>query len=226
MLTVNGVTKYYEGRNGIGNIGFSCQDGEAAAVIGPNGAGKSTLLKIMAGALRADEGSVLIDGTDVQAPESRGRIGYMPDEAQLARGLTVKKFLTMVCDYKYGGGFKDEMGEAVSAFGLEEYLDRDFGKLSMGNRKKTMMVAAFLGNPRLVILDEPTNGIDTSGIIALKQAIRRARDMGGIVIVSSHILDFAGGISDVGIFLKDGGIAAVERDGRSLEERYRRLYAR
>ncbi len=224
MLAVNGITKYYDGSNGIEDIHFSCQNGEAVAVIGPNGAGKSTLLRILAGVLKADAGSVTLDGCDMGAYESRRKIGYMPDQIELARGLTVKNFLYLVSDYKYGGQFKEELEQAVVTFGLAAYRNKAFHKLSMGNRKKTAMIAAFLGNPRLIILDEPTNGVDTSGIIALKQSIKAVRDSGSIVIVSSHILDFVSSISDHCMFLKDGKTAAVEKENKNLEERYRMLY--
>lgn len=224
MLTVNGITKYYDRQNGIENIHFSCQNGEAAAVIGPNGAGKSTLLRILAGVLKADAGSVMLDGCDTGDYKSRRQIGYMPDQMEFAQRLTVKNFLNLVSDYKFGGLFKEELEQAVVSFGLEAYRNQALHKLSMGNRKKTAMIAAFLGSPRLIILDEPTNGVDTSGIIALKQAVRTARDSGSIIIVSSHILDFLGSISDHYIFLKDGRIAAAEKANGNPEDRYRMLY--
>ena len=224
MLAVNGLTKYYDGQNGIEDIHFSCQCGEVAAVIGPNGAGKSTLLRILAGVLKADAGFVTLDGCDTGEYESRKLIGYMPDQMELARGLTVKNFLYMVSDYKFGGGFKAELEQAVAAFGLETCQNRAFHKLSMGNRKKAAMIAAFLGNPRLLILDEPTNGVDAAGIIALKQSIRAARDKGSIVVISSHILDFVSSISNSYVFLRDGRMAAVGKEGEELEERYRMLY--
>ena len=223
MLSVNEITKYYDEKNGIENIHFSCNNGEITAIIGPNGAGKSTLLKIMAGVLNADEGAVLIDGCDTREYENRRQIGYMPDKMELARGLTVKNFLNMVSDYKYGGQFKKEIEQAVFAFGLTEYQNQDFHKLSMGNQRKAAIIAAFLGNPRLIILDEPTNGVDTSGIIALKQSIRAAKNTGSIIIISSHILDFISSISDNNIFLKNGRIAAVEKENRKLEEVYQML---
>lgn len=224
MLSVNEITKYYDGKNGIGNIHFSCEEGEVISIIGPNGAGKSTLLKIMAGVLKADGGSVLIDGHNTGEYETRREIGYMPDQMELARGLTVRNFLHMVSDYKYGGQFQEEIEQAFSLFGLSAYENQKFHKLSMGNQKKTAIVAAFLGSPRLIILDEPTNGVDTAGIIALKQSVKKAQEKGSIVVISSHILDFVSTISNRSIFLKDGRIAAVETGSEELEEKYRVLY--
>lgn len=226
MLSVNGVTKYYDGQSGIRDIHFSCEKGEVIALIGPNGAGKSTLLKVMAGALRADEGSVLLNGCDTKEYENRKQIGYMPDRLELAHGLKVRNFLYMVSDYKYGGQFKEELEQAVALFGLTAYQDQEFQKLSMGNQQKAAIIAAFLGNPQLILLDEPTNCVDTMGIIALKQSIRAAQEMGSIVIVSSHILDFVSRISDTNIFIKDGGIAAIEKENEKLEDMYQMLYFR
>lgn len=224
MLTINDVTKCYDGQNGIRDIDFSCKKGEVIALIGPNGAGKSTLLKVMAGVLKADKGCVLLDGYDTREYENRKQIGYMPDKMELAYGLTLKDFLHMVSDYKYDGRFREETGQALSMFGLSDYQNQEFRKLSMGNQKKTAIIAAFMGNPPLIILDEPTNGIDTMGIIALKQAIKAAQEAGSIVFVSSHILDFVSTISDNNIFIKDGRIAAVEKDNLKLEETYKMLY--
>ncbi|MCM1261555.1 MAG: ABC transporter ATP-binding protein [Butyrivibrio sp.] len=224
MLTINGVTKCYDGQNGIRDIDFSCKKGEVIALIGPNGAGKSTLLKVMAGVLKADKGCVLLDGCDTREYENRKQIGYMPDKMELAYGLTLKDFLHMVSDYKYDGRFREETGQALSMFGLSDYQNHEFCKLSMGNQKKAAIIAAFMGNPPLIILDEPTNGIDTMGIIALKQAIKAAQEMGSIVVISSHILDFVSTISDNNIFLKDGRIAAVEKENVKLEEKYKELY--
>lgn len=224
MLSVSGVTKHYDGKNGISDICFSCEDGETAAIIGPNGAGKSTLLKVMAGILKADEGSVLINGYDMREYANRKRIGHMPDRMELSRRLTPREFLHMISDYKYGGRFKEEIEQALSAFGLTEYQNQDFQKLSMGNQKKTAIIAAFLGDPQLIILDEPTNGVDTAGIITLKEYIRAAQKEGKIIVFSSHILDFTDGISDNNIFLKNGRIADATREKGKLEEKYRTLY--
>lgn len=224
MLSINGVTKSYDGQNGIKDIDFTCRKGEVLALIGPNGAGKSTLLKIIAGVLRADKGSVLLDGCDTREYGNRKQIGYMPERVELASGLVVRDFLYMVSDYKYGGRFKEEVEQAIMLFGLAEYQNQEFRKLSMGNQKKAAIVAAFMGNPQLVILDEPTNGVDTLGIIALKQSIRTAQEKGSIVIVSSHILDFISKISDNNIFLKDGRIAAMEKENEKLEDKYKMLY--
>lgn len=207
MLSVEGVTKYYDGKTGIQDISFSCRNGEIAAVIGSNGAGKSTLLKIMAGVLKADTGSVLIDGCDTGEYKNRKQIGYMPDKMELARGLTVRNFLNMVSDYKYEGKYKEEWKQAVIAFGLELYQDREFGKLSLGNQKKAAIIAAVLGSPRLVILDEPANGVDAEGIAALKQTVKALQDLGSIVVVSSHVLDFLREISHTNIYLQDGKMA-------------------
>ena len=224
MLSVNHITKLYDSQSGVADIHFACDAGKIISVIGPNGSGKTTLLKIIAGILKADTGSVSIDEYDTSEYMARRIIGYMPDSLSLAHGLTVKNFLYMISDYKYDGMFKDAIDQAVSEFGLSPYLNKAFGRLSMGNQKKVSMAAAFIGNPRLIILDEPTNGVDTSAILTLKQYIRTAQDNGSVIILSSHILDFAGGISDFCIFLKNGKIAAVEQKPRQLEETWKRLY--
>lgn len=222
MLSVNGITKHYGEQMGVRNIQFSCGSGEIISVIGPNGSGKSTLLRIIAGILEADEGSVQLDGHDVKETAVRKATGYMPDSMELARGLTVRNFFHMISDYKYGGKYKEEFEKAMGKLGLLTYAQIAFDRLSLGNQKKVSMIAALMGNPLLVILDEPTNGVDTSGILALKQYIREAKKRGSIILVSSHILDFAESIADTAIFLKNGEIAATEKNRGQWESVYRR----
>lgn len=224
MLSVNGITKYYDHQNGIEDISFSCEAGEVVSIIGPNGSGKSTLLKVMAGVMPADQGSVFIDEYDTADFMSRKEIGYMPDNFELTHDLTGRTFLYMISDYKFGGKFKEDIHKAARDFELMEYWDKSFGRLSMGNKKKISMIAAFIGNPKLIILDEPTNGVDASGIITLKRYIEMAVQKGSIVIVSSHMLDFVSKIAASNIFLKKGKIIAVENREQQLEEIYRSLY--
>ena len=130
----------------------------------------------------------------------------------------------MISDYKYGGKYKEEFEKAMKEFGLSSCEHTAFDRLSMGNQKKVSMIAALTGNPRLVILDEPTNGVDTSGILVLKQYIRETKKRGSIVLVSSHMLDFAESIADTAVFLKNGEIAATEKNRGQWENVYRRLY--
>ena len=224
MLSVNGITKRYGERMGVRNIQFSCGSGEIISVIGPNGSGKSTLLRIIAGTLKGDAGSVLLDGHDAKETDVKRATGYMPDSMELARGLTVRNFFHMISDYKYGGKYKEEFEKAMKEFGLSSCEHTAFDRLSMGNQKKVSMIAALTGNPRLVILDEPTNGVDTSGILVLKQYIRETKKRGSIVLVSSHMLDFAESIADTAVFLKNGEIAATEKNRGQWENVYRRLY--
>lgn len=224
MLIVKEITKIYGEQAGIREMSFSAADGDVIAVIGPNGAGKSTLLKIIAGVLKADTGSAWIGDLNTADYSTRKSIGYMPEDYELSHKLTARCFLYMISDYKYEGKFKADIDKAIVDFRLAQSVDKPFAKLSMGMQKKVAMIAAFTGRPKLIILDEPTNGVDTSGIIALKQYIRAAKEAGSVLVISSHILDFVGSVSDSNIFLKGGRIAAVEKCKDILEEKYRQLY--
>lgn len=224
MLTVKEITKSYAKKDGIQDISFTADEGDVVAVIGPNGAGKSTLLKIIAGVLRADAGSVRIGDLGISDFSARKTIGYMPENYELSHKLTVKCFLYMISDYKFEGKFKDAIDKSIADFGLAQYRDKPFAKLSMGMQKKAAMIAAFIGRPQLIILDEPTNGVDTSGILSLKNYVKAAKEDGSVIVISSHILDFVGSISDSNIFLKDGKIAAIEKCNENLERKYQRLY--
>ena len=224
MLIVKKITKNYANQDGIQDISFTADEGDVVAVIGPNGAGKSTLLKIIAGVLKGDAGSVMLGDLNITDFSTRKSIGYMPENYELSHKLTVKSFLYMISDYKFEGKFKNDIDKAIADFGLAQYMDKPFAKLSLGMKKKTAMIAAFIGRPKLIILDEPTNGVDTSGILTLKRYMKAAKEESSIIVISSHILDFVGSIADSNVFLKDGRIAAIEKCNENLEKKYQRLY--
>lgn len=224
MLEVREATKLYAHDFGINQMSFSAEKGEIISFIGPNGAGKSTILNIVAGALYPDGGEVLLDGQDVRASDTKKRIGYMPDIIQVNPKIKMKELLYIISDYKYEGRYKPEIERALADYKIVEYSNKKFGQLSMGTKKKLGMVIAFLGFPKLIILDEPTNGVDTEGILSLKDNITKAKENGSIVVVSSHILDFVGAIADRNIFLKNGEIEKIAGDEEDLEKIYERLY--
>lgn len=224
MLIVQEIIKIYGEQAGIRDVSLTVDDGNVLAVIGPNGAGKSTFLKIIAGVLKADTGSVWIGDFNTADYGTRKKIGYMPEDFELSHKLTARCFLNMISDYKYEGKFKGDIDKAIVDFGLIQSVDKPFTKLSMGMQKKVAMIAAFLGHPKLIILDEPTNGVDTSGILSLKQYIKVAKKDGSVIVISSHILDFVGSVSDSNIFLKAGRVAVGENCKDNLDETYQALY--
>ena len=224
MLEVVEVSKMYGENAGVREISFQSPGGEVLALIGPNGAGKSTLLNMIAGVLRPDHGRILLDGMSVQEIQTRRHMGYLPDQITINPRTNLLDLLYMISDYKYQGGRRDQIEKGIKAYQLENYCGVSFQRLSTGTRKKVGILAAFMGMPELIILDEPTNGMDTHGILQLKQDISEARKNGSTVLISSHILDFVGAIADRSLFLKDTKLIAVAANGEDLEEIYRKLY--
>lgn len=224
MLEIKNFTKNYGKHRGVEDINYICKRGSVVCLIGPNGSGKSTLLKSIAGLLKANYGEITLNGYNVMERNSRDKIGYMPEEFNVMEQLTPRKLLYMISDYRHYGNFKSDIERAFLQLGLDKYAEVPFSNLSMGSKKKISMIASFLGKPSLVVLDEPTNGIDTLGIIYLKTYIDDVKKRGGIVVVSSHVLDFLNSISDTCLFLKEGKLVGEETDKKNLEDIYCFLY--
>lgn len=224
LLEIKDITKLYSDEFGVKKVSFQAMEGRIISLIGPNGAGKSTVLNLIAGALYPNKGEVLLNGQDVRKSEVKKYIGYMPDNISVNPKIKTKELLHIISDYKYEGRFKDEIAQAMDDYKIQKYANMEFRKLSMGTKKKLGMIIAFMGMPPLIILDEPTNGVDTEGILKLKEKILKAKKNGSIIIVSSHILDFIGAIADQNIFLKDGRIQKIAGKEEDLEKIYQKLY--
>ena len=224
LLEIRDITKLYSDELGVKKISFLAAEGKIISLIGPNGAGKSTLLNIIAGALYPNKGEVLLNSEDVRKPEAKKYIGYMPDNISVNPKIKTKELLYIISDYKYEGRYKTEIAQAMEDYKIQKYANIEFRKLSMGTKKKLGMIIAFMGMPPLIILDEPTNGVDTEGILKLKENIMVAKKKGSIIIVSSHILDFIDAIADQNIFLKDGIIQKIAGKEEDLEKIYQKLY--
>lgn len=224
LLEIKDITKLYSDEFGVKKVSFQAIEGRIISLIGPNGAGKSTVLNLIAGALYPNKGEVLLNGQDVRKSEVKKYIGYMPDNISVNPKIKTKELLHIISDYKYEGRFKDEIAQAMDDYKIQKYANMEFRKLSMGTKKKLGMIIAFMGMPPLIILDEPTNGVDTEGILKLKEKILKAKKNGSIIIVSSHILDFIGAIADQNIFLKDGRMQKIADKEEDLEKIYQKLY--
>ncbi len=225
ILKICNLTKQYGGKAGITGISFALKSGEAAAVIGPNGAGKTTLSRAVCGLSRITEGSVLLDS--VPTFRCRERIGYMQDNLDFYEKMTVYETLDFLCAVKFHGEYTGEISPYLKKYHLYDHRNQKISRLSLGMKRKMSLIMALLGTPRLLILDEPTNGIDTADIIRLKQDLLAFRENGGIVLVTSHVLDWAEKTCTRFLFLKSGRIAgdyeAVSLH-TDLETLYERLY--
>ncbi len=179
--------------------------GRVTALVGPNGAGKSTLIKCLLGLVRPDEGEVVLDGTALDGGwEYRGGIGYMPQAPRFPDNLTGRELVEMLRDLRRGLAPADV--ELLEWFGASGALDRPVRVLSGGTRQKLNAAIAFLFRPHLLILDEPTAGLDPLASGVLKDKIRTVRDAGATVLLSSHLMAELEELAEDLVFLVDGTV--------------------
>jgi len=186
MIEINGLTKKFGDVTALDGLSFTVNDGVAFGFLGRNGAGKTTTIRILMNIFREDAGEALIDG--VPAHHSKKRIGYLPEERGLYGKRSVIEQMIYIAKLK---GLEQKEAESAAHAGLDEmdateYTDRKLGTLSKGNQQKIQLAIALLGDPEVVILDEPFSGLDPINSQILKDAVRRRADMGKTVIFSSH----------------------------------------
>lgn len=224
MIELKHVTKLYDGVNGVRDINLSINSKETVSLIGPNGAGKSTLIKLLCGILHEDEGEIIINQSIIADTPIRKDIGYMPDIVRLSDKITVWELLQLVSDFKFKGQEKAYIDQMVSQYHLEGQVKKRFAALSLGTQKKVALIVAMMGEPEILILDEPTTGLDTEGILTLKEDILKTKERGGCIIISGHILDFLGTISDRNVFLQRGQIVRICGVENNLDDIYKEIY--
>jgi ABC-2 type transport system ATP-binding protein len=211
MIDVTDVSKSYGTVQALDGVSFHVGEGEVIGLLGPNGAGKTTMIKILTGYLQADEGQVTVDGLDVLAHtlEVQRRIGYLPENAPLYPEMSVQGYLMMMADLRHipDGDRRSCFSEAVRATGLEDQLTRPIGELSKGYRQRVGLAQAILHQPKLLILDEPTVGLDPTQIVEVRHLIGRlARH--STVLLSTHILSEVEATCNRVIVLLNGQVRA------------------
>jgi Cu-processing system ATP-binding protein len=205
MIEVNDLEKRFGALHVLRGIDLTMGSGRVTAVVGPNGAGKTTLIKIILGLTRADSGIVRIDGKSVGADDDyRSRIGYMPQIGRFPENLSALDLMAFLRDLRASDGSADE--ELVERLRLGDELRKPIRTLSGGTRQKVNAVLAFLFRPEILILDEPTVGLDpvSSGIV--KDKILAERGAGRTVVLTSHIMSDLEELADDVAFLADGRI--------------------
>jgi ABC-2 type transport system ATP-binding protein len=211
MIDVTNVTKFYGPVQALSGVSFHVDSGEIIGLLGPNGAGKTTMMKILTGYLQPSSGTALIDGLDVltQSFEVQKRIGYLPENAPLYPELSVQAYLKMIAGLRQVPEADQAaiLSQAVRSTGLEDHLTRPIGQLSKGFRQRVGLAQAIAHQPKLLILDEPTIGLDPTQIVEVRRLIRRlARH--STVLLSTHILSEVEAICDRVIILLNGEIKA------------------
>ena len=219
MIAVKNLHKAYGEIKALDDVSFEVKPGEIVGLLGPNGAGKTTLIKILTGYMHPDAGSVMIDGLDVQENTLvvQSRLGYLPENAPVYPELTVQSYLKMIANLRGipPGEQLRLISLAVHAIGLEGTLNRPIGQLSKGFRQRVGIAQAILHQPRLLILDEPTVGLDPTQIVQIRGLIKQlARQSWGAesqhttVLFSTHILPEVEALCDRAIILMRGEIKA------------------
>ena len=191
MIEVKNLVKQYGAHRALNGISFTVEKGKIYGLLGPNGAGKSTTMNIITGCLAATSGTATIDGHDIfeEPIEAKKLIGYLPEMPPLYMDMTPAEYLTFVAEAKGLRGF-DAIGqveEVIEVTGLEEYKNKLIKNLSKGYKQRVGIAQAMLGNPEVIILDEPTVGLDPKQILEIRDLIRRLGET-KTVILSSHIL--------------------------------------
>jgi len=195
MITLEHVSKRYGNKVAVHDLNLHVQAGELFAFLGPNGAGKTTTIKIMCGLLFPSGGSVCIGGYDLskQGRQARQLLSYVPDQPFVYDKLTGREFLQFIGDM-YGLSPKHcgaRIAEMIDTFGLSEFADDLTQHYSHGMRQRTVFAAALLHEPRVLIVDEPTVGLDPPSVRLLKELLRRESERGVTVFLSTHSLDVA-----------------------------------
>ncbi len=221
MIEVSHLTRYYGDFLAVDDLSFEIGEGHVYGFLGPNGAGKSTTMNIMTGCLSATEGKVLIDGCDIfETPaEAKKRIGYLPEQPPLYMNDTPLEYLRFVGQAKglKGGELEKQIDTVVEQTKIGAMKNRRIAALSKGYRQRVGIAQALLGNPRVIILDEPTVGLDPIQIIEIRDLIREL-GKSHTVLFSSHILSEVQALCDQILILSKGKLVAFD-DPASLEKR-------
>jgi ABC-2 type transport system ATP-binding protein len=211
MIDVTDLSKSYGPVEALRGVSFHVDAGEIIGLLGPNGAGKTTMMKILTGYLQPTDGTATVDGLDVltQALEVQKRIGYLPENAPLYPELSVQAYLKMIAELRQIPEEEQplRLTEAIRGAGLEDYLTRPIGHLSKGYRQRVGLAQAILHRPKLLILDEPTIGLDPTQIVEVRHLIRGLAEQSTIVL-STHILSEVEAVCDRVIILINGEIRA------------------
>jgi ABC-2 type transport system ATP-binding protein len=214
MIDVRDVTKSYGPIEALRGVSFRVDAGQIVGLLGPNGAGKTTILKILTGYLQADSGSVTINGLDVltQVRAVQAQIGYLPETAPLYPELSVQAYLRMMADLREIPPAEQpaRLSEAIYATELADHLTRPIGQLSKGYRQRVGLAQAILHRPRILILDEPTIGLDPTQVQAIRRLIRRLAEH-STILFSTHILSEVEALCDRVIILLNGQVRADAR---------------
>lgn len=205
MIELRGVTKRFGRLHVVRGVDLTIRRGRVTALVGPNAAGKTTLIKMILGLARPDAGEIRIAGRAIgDNPAYRADVGYMPQSAHLPENLTAAELIAMLCDLRAPSRPPDE--ELIERFQLGPHLRRPVRTLSGGTRQKVNAVLAFLFRPELIVLDEPSAGLDPASNTMLKDKMLEERGQGRTIVLASHVMSELDELADDVVFLADGQV--------------------
>ena len=213
MITVKNVCKKYGSFVAVDNISFEINDGEIIGLLGPNGAGKSTTMNMLTGFIEPTSGEILINGFNIskKSKKAKANIGYMPENVPLYKDLTVKEFINYMAELKYvkGKDKKNMVSDIMAKTNLTDVQNKLIKNLSRGYKQRVSMAGALVGSPKILILDEPTVGLDPKQITEIRNLIKSlAKDH--TIIISSHILSEISQMCEKVIILNKGKLVAID----------------
>jgi len=213
-IQVKNLSKLYGQQKAVNNISFTVDKGEIVGFLGPNGAGKSTTMKIITGYLQPDTGDVMVCGTDVlqQPLDTKKKIGYLPESNPLYYDMYVREYLDFSADVHQVKDKKKAIEKVIEQVGLNRESSKKIGQLSKGYKQRVGLAAALLHDPEVLILDEPTTGLDPNQIIEIRDVIKNL-GQNKTVLFSSHILQEVEAICNRVIIIDKGNIVADDQLG-------------
>ena len=220
MISVEGVTKRYGTIVAVNRASFEVNRGEVVGFLGPNGAGKTTTMRMLTGTLQPDEGTILFDGTPIadRLTEAKSRVGYLPEANPLYDDMLVCEFLQYVARLRGmdPGAARPAISDAVDETGLEEVFFRPIGEISKGFRQRTGMAGAILHQPEILVLDEPTEGLDPNQRVEIRKLVN---SLGSerTVILSTHVMQEVEATCDRLLIISKGSIAADGTVGELMD---------
>ena len=213
MIEVKNVTKKYGSTIAVDDISFEVKDGEVVGFLGPNGAGKSTTMNMITGFIEPTTGQIIVNGNDIskRPRKAKKEIGYMPENVPLYYELTAKEFVSYMAELKLvkRSERKQEVEKVLKETGLEDVKNKLIRNLSRGYKQRVSMAGALVGNPDVIILDEPTVGLDPKQITEIRSLIKEL-GKNHTVILSTHILSEVSQICERVIIINKGKIVAID----------------
>ena len=204
MIEVSGLYKQFNKNVVLSDLHLTIAEQGIFAILGPNGSGKTTLIKSILSMVIPDKGSIMVSGMDIKkSSDYRKQIDYLPQIANFPSNLKVKELIRMIKDLR---GKTEKEKKLIEQFGLQPYLDMKLGNLSGGTKQKVNILLTFMFDSPILILDEPTTGLDPLALIQLKELILEEKRKGKTILITSHIMSFVEEMTDEIVFLLEGNI--------------------